>query len=221
MDWPSVLQNVGMFGVASGLLVWLMKAVVGQALSRDLEAFKTKLQQTAAFELEEARNRFTIGATSHMADTAFDKHVVFCEEYIVVVNEAMDVLFRRGPHEDILEVEAKLLTVRTKWTLWLLPTVEMNLKKFEGALRTIGGNAWLIAQLRGDPDRESIKEAFTAFAAVMGWDKWKGEAVDRELAAERIIDGLRDTLGIAELSQLREELVRRALKVKVPNEANP
>jgi hypothetical protein len=45
-------------------------------LSRDSIAFDRSVR------LEEAKNRFTVGATSHMAIVAFDKHVQFCEEYV-------------------------------------------------------------------------------------------------------------------------------------------
>jgi hypothetical protein len=46
----------------------------------------------------------------------------------------------------------------------------------------------------------------------MGWEKWKGEPVTQDLAAKKIIEGLRDTLGIKELTHLRSELVKRAFK---------
>jgi hypothetical protein len=194
------------------LLAWLVKALVSQSLSRDLEAFKAELKRAHAIEMEEARNRFTVGATSHMADVAFDKHVQFCEEYTAEVHHALAFLFKKGPNADVLQNATALMNVRTKYSVWLSPEIETQLEKFEGALRKIGANAWLLGELRADEDRtDAIKEAYGAFAAVMGWEKWQGEAVKtRDVAAEKVIEGLRKVLGISELTRLRAELVKRA-----------
>src|SRR6266849_252248 len=100
-------------------------------LSRDSIAFDRSVR------LEEAKNRFTVGATSHMANVAFDKHVQFCEEYVAEVSDTLTFLFRRGPHKDVLEKANALADIRTKWTLWVTPEIEAELVKFEGALRTI------------------------------------------------------------------------------------
>jgi len=121
MNWLSVLQNVGAFAIASGLLAWLVKALVSQSLSRDLEAFKAELKRAHAIEMEEARNRFTVGATSHMADVAFDKHVQFCEEYTAEVHHALAFLFKKGPNADVLQNATALMNVRTKYSVWLSP----------------------------------------------------------------------------------------------------
>jgi hypothetical protein len=104
-----------------------------------------------------------------------------------------------------------LMDIRTKWTVWLTPEIEAQLISFENALRTIGAQAELLAELRADEDRvETVKRTYGTFAAVMGWEEWRGEAVTRDLAAERIVEGLRKVLGIGELTRLRSELVRRA-----------
>ena len=43
MDWMTMVQNVGTFGVATGILATLVKSLVGNSLNRDLEAYKSKL----------------------------------------------------------------------------------------------------------------------------------------------------------------------------------
>jgi hypothetical protein len=110
-------------------------------LSRDSIAYDRTVR------LEEAKNRFTIGATSHMASVAFDKHVAFCEEYTKAVNGALVTLFRRGPHRVVLDDANALSDIRIKWTLWLTPEVDERLVKFEGALRKIGAQAGLLENL--------------------------------------------------------------------------
>jgi hypothetical protein len=176
-------------------------------LSRD------SIAHDRAMRLEEARNRFTVGATSHMANLAFDKHVQFCEEYTVGVYNALETLFTHGPHQEVLQDANALSDKRTKWAIWLTPEIETKLEHFESALRTIGAQAWLLAELRADENRnEAIKQAYGTFAAVMGWDEWQGLPVTKGIAAVKIIDGLRDTLGIKELTQLRTALVKRAFE---------
>jgi len=174
-------------------------------LARDSLAYDRSVQ------LEEAKNRFTIGATSHMANVAFDKHVLFCEKYTEAVNGALQTLFKKGPDKSVLEDANTLSDLRVKSNLWLTPEIEADLLKFEGAVRTIGANAWLLEQLRVEEDRsEPIKEAYGTFAAVMGWEKWRGEEVTSDVAAEKIIEGLRQVLGIEELTLLRTSLITRA-----------
>ncbi len=106
------------------------------------------------------------------------------------------------------------MDVRTKWSVWITPEIENQLEKFESALRKIGANAWLLGELRAtdDPTDAVVKEAYGSFAAVMGWEKWQGEAVPaRDVAAEKVVQGLRKVLGIGELTRLRSDLMKRAM----------
>ena len=155
MNWLSVLENVSASAIASGLLAWLVKSLVGQSLARDLKAFELNLQKAHAVERDEAKNRFTVGATSHMADVAFDKHVEFCEDYVAEMQRALTTLFRRGPHQEALIHADSLSIIRERWTVWLTPEIETELGKFEGALRTIGSHTWLVKEAPNDPDRAS------------------------------------------------------------------
>lgn len=174
-------------------------------LSRDRIAFERTTR------LEEEKNRFTVGATSHMANVAFDKHVAFCEEYTATANHAMLTLFRRRPHQDALVEAGMLADVRIKWDVWLDPEITTELGKFEGALRTIGANAWLLQELRADDDRtDAIAQAYGTFAEVMGFETWQGKPVTKDRTLEKVIDKLRKVLGIYELTRLRSELIGRA-----------
>jgi hypothetical protein len=174
-------------------------------LSRDRIAFERSVR------MEEAKNRFTVGAMSHMADVAFDKHVSFCEEYTTAVYHAMTTLFRRGPHEEALVEAGALADIRIKWDIWLAPEVTTELGKFEGALRKIGANAMLLRDLRADEHRtEAIQEAYGTFAEVMGFETWQGKAVTKERTVEKVVEKLRKVLGVGELTHLRSELVERA-----------
>jgi hypothetical protein len=55
---------------------------------------------------------FQVGATSHMANMVFDKHVEFSEEYVTEVQRTVDTLFAHGPHEKALEHANNLQEIR-------------------------------------------------------------------------------------------------------------
>jgi hypothetical protein len=212
VNWTSAFEQVGIFAIASGQLVWLIKALVGQSLARDIETFKAELQKVHADQLEEAKNHFTVGATSHMANVAFDKHVQFCEEYVEEVFRVMEKLFRQGPHEDALQYAYDLTNVRKRRAVWLTPEIESILERFEGAFRKIGASAGLVKAMPGDP--KGIKVMFEEFAKVFGpeygFKEWNGEAVAEDYTMVSIIASLRKVLGIAELTRLRSEFIKRA-----------
>lgn len=65
MNWLSVLENIGTFAVASGLLVWLVKSLTQQSLARDLEAFKADLRRTHAVEIERLKSDLRADSFEH------------------------------------------------------------------------------------------------------------------------------------------------------------
>jgi hypothetical protein len=179
-------------------------------LSRDRIAFDRSVQ------LEEAKNRFTVGAMSHMANVAFDKHVLFSEAYTAAAYRAMDTLFRRGPHQDVLRDVLTLAEIRTTWTVWLTPVMTTELGKFETALRKIGANALVMETLRDvdSPNEETriraVKEAHQTFAEVVGFDTWEGKPLTKEYTVEAVVEKLRKVLKITELTELRTDLIERS-----------
>lgn len=201
MDWTKIVQVLGGTAIVVAGLVYLAKKL-----------FEFALQTAASDRESEARNRFALGATSHMANTAFDKHVEFCEEYAAEMNDTVTILFSEGPTKKALEHAGKLVDIRVKWNLWLTPELETNLGRFEGVIREIGAKAWLIDQIHGDDSRPAVvKEMYTQFAEAMGLEKWDDKPVSQELAFTKVKDKLREILGIKELTVLRSEFIKRAL----------
>ena len=161
--------------------------------------------------MEEAKNRVTVGAMSHMANVAFDKHVLFCEEYTALAFGALRTLFRRGPDQDALVHAAALSDIRIKWAVWLEPAITAELEKFEGALQKIGASASLLDELPVGEDRTKVvATAYGTFAEVMGFETWEGEPISKERTLDAVVEKLRNVLGIGELTKLRSELVERA-----------
>jgi hypothetical protein len=209
MNWQVVVESIGIFGVGSGILAWLIRSLAKHALDKDLKAFEHGLRVAHEINMEEAKNRFTVGATSHMANVVFDKHVAFCEEYAAEAYAAMQLLFRKGPTEEILESETKLLAVRTRWAIWLPPDLEEKLTMFQKNLLTIG--AYAPPRQEDGPPSIDLRKSYNAFAAAMGWPVYQGEKVTEGVAVEQAIRELSKILGVWELTGLRAKLISRAI----------
>ncbi len=179
---------------------------------RDQAEYDRKLAQI------NIQNSFTLGATSHMANVAFDKHVLFCEEYVAEVHKAVSTLFRRGPTQEVLAHTGTLYTLQQKYSVWLTPQIEEDLEVFESALRQIGANAGYINDAPDAEDRpQRIAAMYKTFASVMGvkfmgTSEWQGESLSEELAVSMVIRKLRAILGIEELTKMRAVFVKNALR---------
>jgi hypothetical protein len=213
MNWLAFFQNVGSFGIASGLLAWLIKSVVSQSLARELEIFKAQLSKAQAVELQESANRFTLGATSHMASVAFDKHIEFCERYMKETSGTLTTLFREGPTKLAMGHANSLARIRGEYTLWLTPEIETELGKFEKALREMGSHERIASDYPGlEGHGERVNKMYTIFAQIMGEKEWAGEKLSDELAVTKVVIGtLQRVLGIPALTEIRTKLVERAL----------
>jgi hypothetical protein len=230
MNWLSVIQSVGVIAAVSGLLMWLIKSLISQSLSRDIETFKANLQR----ELEQARNRYAVdleefkvnlqlrveqarnslavGATSHMANVAFDKHVEFCEKYVAEMNLTLTTLHMEGPSQKASEHAGSLQKIRVTHTLWLSTEIQGRLAKLEFALRAIGVYERHVNNyVSADGRSERIKELFTVFMKVIGEAEWEGKVLPQETAIPTMIESLRKVLGITELTELRSTLIGRAV----------
>lgn len=76
MNWLTVLQDLGAFAIASGLLTWLIRKLVSQSLARDLEAFKAGLTRATAIDLESYRAQLdrSIFVTRAQFETEFEAY---------------------------------------------------------------------------------------------------------------------------------------------------
>ena len=73
--------------------------LVGALVGALWQMFRDQVAREHAVAIFEADKLFVVGASSHMANVAFDKHTLFCEEYLKEVNLALDTLIREGPTE--------------------------------------------------------------------------------------------------------------------------
>jgi hypothetical protein len=159
----------------------------------------------------EVQNSFAIGAMSHLANVTFDKHVLFCEEYVEEMFNTLNTLFIRGPHRDVLQHADVLVGIRRKWSTWLTPEVQGQLEQFEVAIRKIGNNERLVSDFQElDQRHKLIGEMYTLFAEVIGQKEWQGKPITGDLAILSVMGKLREVLGIDELTVIRSRLIKLA-----------
>ncbi|MGD1155991.1 MAG: hypothetical protein ABSA41_09200 [Terriglobia bacterium] len=182
---------------------------VGALLGALFQIFRDRIAHERSLLVLEAQNTFSIGATSHMANVAFDKHVVFCEEYVAEMFKTLSTMFREGPTKEAVRHSDALYEIRRKWAVWLTPRVETELKRFEAAVREMGAHAELVNHCPGE--QVSIEKMFSLFAQIVGFENWKGVPLTADLAVTTVIGKLRKVLGIEELTALRTVLASRAL----------
>ena len=101
-------------------------------LIRDEAAFEHNLK------IQNQQQSFGLGATSHMANKVFDKHVEFCEKYLVEVHKIANQLFRSGPTKDAVDFANSLYTLKLEYATWLTDDINNSLFPFEQALRELG-----------------------------------------------------------------------------------
>ena len=184
---------------------------IGALFAALFQILRDRLAHERTLAVLEVQNNFALGAMSHLANVAFDKHVAFCEKYAEEMSDALTTLFRRGPHVDALKHANALFSIRTKWSVWLTPEVQEELERFESAIRTIGNNERLVSHFPGMEQRQRlIEEMYTLFAKVIGEKEWQGQTLTEELAISSILEKLREILGIEELTAIRKRLIKQA-----------
>ncbi len=162
---------------------------------------------------QEIEHYFHLGAASHMAATVFDKHVEFCEKYLIEVHQLVVTLTREGPTKSALKHAGNLYSIRIEYTAWITPEIESQLMPFENAVRRIGANSNFIHALDGgerfDGQREkAVEEMFEIFNNLMDIDQNQGR--DAEATVIAVKEKVRQILQISELTAIREALVKRA-----------
>jgi hypothetical protein len=159
-------------------------------------------------ELQHDRQTFELGATSHMANVAFDKHVLFCEEYVAGLHETLRVLMREGTSANALVQADKLVDIQRRHSVWVTPEIELQLNAFDLALRKIGSTAWLYGKDPGAANRSGrVLEMHRLFADVVGLDQEPGETPNKEIAIATILERARAVLGVRQLIELRHRLL--------------
>jgi hypothetical protein len=199
----SVLQAISAVPALGALFAALFQVF------RDQAAFERQLL------LQQQQQAFSLGAASHMASKAFDKHSEFCEKYMAEVHLTVDTLFREGPTQKALQHASNLVQLKSQYSAWLTKAILDGLVPFEAALRKIGASSYLVEALRGtgDPERpKAIKEMYEVLKEVMALGESKAPSADKaEVTIEAVEQRLRAILGIEQLTAIRQRLIEQAL----------
>jgi hypothetical protein len=190
-----------------------LASFAGAALAAGGAYFIAHLNRAVETRKEAVRRAFDT-AGSHMATVAFDRYVEFCEEYTKRYYEALQDLIQTGPAEAAMVHARDLATIRQKWTLWVTADIKEHLKKFEDLMYSMGTEAMLTNPhfpATAPNHGEMIHNMHRSFCLLMGLRGWNGEKLDKQLALDNLMDGIRNTLGTNHFGQLREQTIEYAI----------
>jgi len=219
MKWkiPVALAAVFVLSVLSALylpvepIIRDLAAVpaIGSLLAFLFTLLREHIAHDRAIFLQQLQSSSTIGATSHMATVAFDKHVAFAEEYFNAALEAVGTLMKAGPIIGALDLARKLSVTRQKWALWVTPEINSKLETFESPIWDIGLEM-IIADAGAEDAHEARAKAFQQFKQFLGIGKGGASPDEQRRAQDRIAATLQGLLGTTELTRLRSQLVKNA-----------
>ncbi|MBU1369470.1 MAG: hypothetical protein KKE62_03440 [Proteobacteria bacterium] len=217
-----VLSIIGSLAIVSSWVVpttEILKGIIATpVIGALIAALYQLLRDQAAFEKQkyfDIRKRvFEIGATSHMANTAFDKHVEFCEEYMKEVHDTLSTLFREGPSKEAFNHANNSYRLRQKHAAWLTDEINSNLEPYEQVVREIGAWSGFVETSRNTPEyaehrSQKIGEIYKKFNDVLGLEG--GVKIDETYAIESVKKKIREILGIEELTKIRKYLIKEAV----------
>lgn len=190
---------------------------VGSLITALVQVLKDQAAHERALILQEAGNRFILGAGSHMGNVAFDKHVEFSDKYVKEALATLTTLLQNGPTKEALKHAWALLDIRNEYIIWLPDGLEKALDPFEKELREIGATAHYVEAVReskkdSEARSKALEKMYNMFATIMGFNEWQGGKLNDELAIAAIIRKLRSVLGTEELTSLRTFILERAIK---------
>jgi hypothetical protein len=196
-EYKGIASLPGVAGLAASLF----------QLVRDHAAHQRNL------ELQQEQQLFNLGATSHMANSVFDKHVEFCEKYLAEVHQTVVTLTKEGPTKEALEHAGNLYFLRVEYTAWITPDMDEKLMPFEKAVRNIGAKSGLINALSGTESRDetrtkALEEMYDVFSNLMGIGKVIVK--DEDATVVEVKNRVREILQVNQLVLIREYLINRA-----------
>ncbi len=178
------------------------------------QIFKDEWRHYKDIDLQDKQQNFILSTSSHIAEVVYDKHILFCEEYIERVQRGRQELFRDGSSPNAMNIGADLVRIRHKHSAWLTDAIENHLKPFEETLIKIGSDESFLrmtaSQGMDDRKKRIIDELFRSFGLVLGHEKALNDE-EANIHIDKIIDKIRDILGIKVMTELRSKAIDVAL----------
>jgi hypothetical protein len=217
------------FVTITGLLFWLSDnpfvqsilaiPAAGAVMAGLFEVLRDRWAHDRSVALTDLQNRYSLGATSHMAIVTFDKFVEFAEAYTSELQETLLSIFRDGPTSKAIGHAADLFRLRQDYVLWLTRELQDDLAKYEQALRIMGADAHLLEYAQQQQNRHAVvARMYKRYAKllgpeIMGDSAWEGEQLEESEALSMIFERLRMVLGTEKLTTMRSQLVDRAVSL--------
>jgi hypothetical protein len=176
-------------------------------LFRDSTAFDRQLQ------LKRDEQQFQIGVTSHMSNVVFDKHVLFCEEYMSQLHATVENLIREHATGAAITHANLLYSIRRKYAAWITEEMSGGLSAFEDAVRKMGAQAHFVEVTADHPQYaeqriRAIESVYSEFERQL--PQYFGRKPEAGVGSEAIEARVRELLGIERLVELRTTLIVRA-----------
>lgn len=176
-------------------------------LMRDEAAFERNLR------IQSQQQSFGLGATSHMANKVFDKHVEFCEKYLAEVNDIANKLFRVGPTKEAVYFANGLYTLKIEYSTWLTDDISDSLFPFEQALREFGATNGFIestinVERYAEQRQKKIPQVHNDFSKILNLSNDKNP--DPDMAVQSVVRKARSILDLDELVWLRKQIIIQA-----------
>ncbi len=201
---PSSIQGLIALPGAAGLLLALW------------ELIKERIAHEYRVEEENRKNAFVLSATSHMANTAFDKHTAFCEKYTAKLNEVLILLIQNGPTTEALNYAVDLTKIRKSYIIWETKEITLLLEKFEATLRNIGAKEGLLKHINvGDERSSTVNIIYDELQKVLSFGDLPTDLspeLKNDVAIHYIINALSEHLGIPNLTRMRKFYLDEATK---------
>lgn len=224
LNWKAYVVLAGVFILSFGTLFLLpdghellRSAIAAPGVTALLAALLQLMRDQADYEkhLEEQRRefQFTLGAASHMANAAFDKHADFCEKYMKELHDTVQTLYREGETPAALGHANKLYVLRQDYATWLTDRINADLDEFESTLRKLGADAHFIEVTSGEEGYAEqrtlrIDRNFELFSCILGLRN--SDSIQKESMVEALKKKVRAILGVEELTKLREHPIKQA-----------
>ena len=168
------------------------------------QVLRDELTHQKNLELQRKEQLFSLGATSHMAKIVFDKHAQFCEDYMAEVHQTVATCIVEGPSKEVGAHADNLIRIRVKYAAWLSPKIASGLQPFETTVAKVGRLDSYAGKIGDDSKRSDvIEEMYQLFENLL-----KRDGTKKEVAAERVMEKVRDILGINEFTAIRKKLVK-------------
>jgi len=200
-------------GIAALPSIGAMCSILIQLIRDDIAHQRQK-------ELLIHEQQYSLAASSHMANTVFDKQVEFSNKYVAIVLDAFETLRRLQEWEVAHDYAGKLTMLRLSYMCWLTSEIDKNLEVFEQKLRTLGANSVYIKMPKGpatdqehrDAAAREMLEIYSAFVDVLGKNVKDSEASLQSLSIK-----LRTILDVEDLAYLKKVIIISTKKQVVNN----